>query len=263
MIAVGLAAMVILPLLYRVWLHYHPQLSEQRTSLSEFLAKSAEACAMQLIQTPLSKWTELDKKSEPRIHAWLVAHENMILPWEWTDEAKRKDPSGHMKMWRAILKEQRRELDKRIDSVQGQIKSIERKLWIDETAHAHRTNQIARIMEYVSTNSFPMTVKVDRLFKGRLWGWNTKSEEVRFEKREDFEGEENGWLATELKQVSGEKAEMAAGAASLKALERRLCIAKELFARAVELENLADLNDSICLVELCHFLKSGETLERN
>lgn len=157
--------MVTLPLLYRVWLHYHPQPAEQRTSLSDFLAKSAEACALQLIQTPLSKWTELDRKSEPSIHAWLVAHENVILPWEWTEEAKRKDPSGCSKMWHAIVKEQKRKLDKRIDSAQRQI--------------------------------------------------------------------------------------------------RRLCIAKELFARAVELENLADLNDSICLVELCHFLKSGETLERN
>jgi len=262
-LVVGLAVMVALPLAYRAWLHFHPQPSEPRPSLSKFLAKAAEDRAMRLIRTPLSKWSDADRKSEPKIHAWLESHANTILPWEWTDEAQRKDPSGYRKLWLALLKEQERELGQRRKDVQKKLKAVEHRLLIAETMHAHRTNQIARVREYASANSFPMSVKIERLSKGRFWGWNTKTEDVRFESREDFDGERKGWLAMERENAEQESRAIVDDIASRKSLEGRLGLAEELLAKTTALEGIAEMSDSACLPEIFRFINAKETLDED
>ena len=255
-LAVGLAVMLPLPLAYRVWLHYHPQPVASRPSLSEFLARSAEERAIRLVRTPLSKWTGSDVQSEPKIHAWLEAHEKMILPWEWTDGAQRKDPAGYRKLWFALIKEQKDSLVHRMQDVQKKLKAIEHQLWMTETVHAHRTNQIVRIQACAATNSFPLTVKVEGLSKGLLWGWNTKIEEVRFDQREDLEDGGNGWLAAERKAAAAESAVIAENSSRREILKKRLDVAGELLSRTVALEGLEELTEGICLPELCRFVKT-------
>ena len=50
-------------------------------TIADFIEKTAEDRAARLLRTPLSKWTEADVKSEPRVHAWLEVHSKTILPF--------------------------------------------------------------------------------------------------------------------------------------------------------------------------------------
>jgi len=163
MLVVGLVFMTALPLAYRMWTHFHPQPAERRQSVSGLLAKAAEVRAVLLLQTPLAKWTDYDRKSEPAIHAWLEAHAKTVLPWEWTDAARRKDPDGYLALWRGLFGEQRDELDRRLKLESGRLKSLERKLWIAEKVQGHRANRLVRALSHVATNSFHLTLEADTL----------------------------------------------------------------------------------------------------
>ena len=265
MLAVGLAVMVVLPLAYRAWRHFHPQQAEPRRTLSEALAKSESEYATRLLKTPLSKWTEFDRKSEPRIQAWLEEHSKTILPWEWTDEARRKDPAGYLKLWAGLFDEQKSLQNRRLRAERANLKGIERDFRAAETVYAHRTNQIARIVEYASTNAFPMTVKVERLSKRMFWGWNAKAKEVRFGRREDFYGGEGeaGWLATERKMAECEARALAIVVNGKKQLEDRISVLETLLPRCEEINaRLGEMEDDARLLELCRFLRTDWELRK-
>ena len=255
-LAAGLAAMVVLPLAYRAWQHCHPQPEEPRRTLSEVLAKSVEERAMQLLRTPLSGWTEHDRRAEPKIHAWLEAHESTVLPWEWTDEARRKDPSGYRNLWHAVVREQGLALNSRMKALKEGIKAIERALQTAETIYAHRTNQIARVVDYAATNAFPMTVKVERLSKGRFWGWNRKVEEAVFERSEDFAGAGKGWLAMEREVAAEERSAIGGKLVSKMEQERALAVVEELVRRVAEFENLDEKDDGARISEMCRLINA-------
>lgn len=201
---VGLALMMVIPFSYRVWRWYNPQAESKPFSLSGFLEKSSSDRAVALLKLPISKWTDYDKKSEPKIYAWLRAHEKVVLPWEWTEEARKKDPEGYRKLWLKLFKEQESELKSKLKSEQKKLKALEREIWIAETLYTHRTNQLARVKAYVATNTFPMTITVERLSKGRFWGWNAKLESKHLENIEEWGGECSGWNTLEDRHIEKE-----------------------------------------------------------
>jgi len=258
MIAIGFAVMTALSLSYRIWLNSQPQQANTLRTMAEFIAKTAEEHAERLLRTPPQKWTDSDKKSEPRIFSWLEAHSKTILPWEWTEEAKKKDPSEYRKLWLGLFKEQKKELKTRLKLEREKIDSIDKELEMAKTTFAHRTNQIERIKAYVSSNSFPMSVKVERLSKGRFWGWNKDVKDVKLESFEDFGGEGKGWLTSETNAVQEEASAIIEKGASRKTFEERLAVIEDLLSRIAAIEDADEPNDGICLSEMCHLLRTGD-----
>ena len=261
-LAVGgaLFVMIAMPLSYRAWRHFHPQPEAPRMTIADFIEKTAEERAVRLLRTPLSKWTEADMKSEPRVHAWLEAHAKTILPWEWTDEARRKDSSGYLKLWAGLFAEQKSLQNRRLRVERAALKTSERDFLAAETVYAHRTNQIARLVEYAATNAFPMAVKVERLSKGIFWGWNTNASEVRFGRREDFYGGagEPGWLAKERKVAESDAHALSMLGDGKKQLEGRIAALENLVSRHAAIEkDLEGMEDGARLLELCRELNAA------
>jgi len=208
MLLIGFAVMMALPLAYRLWLVCHPQPEAPSPSLSRYLDGLIEEGTVCLLQRPLSRWREEESKSEPKIHAWLKAHEKVVLPWEWTEEARRKDPDGYRALWAHLFRELQADDESRLKAEQKKLKELGRELWIAETVHAHRTNQLARVSAAAVTNAFPMTLVCERLEKGWLWGWNVKTERREMQKREDLLASETGWIAVERHQAQAEERRM-------------------------------------------------------
>ena len=258
-VAAALVVMVAMPLSYRAWRHFHPQPEAPRRTLTDFIAKVSEDRAARLLRTPLSKWTEADGKAEPMVRAWLEAHATTILPWEWTDEARRKDPAGYLKLWAGLFEEQKSLRNRRLRVERANLKRAERDFLAAETVYVHRTNQIARIVEYASTNVFPMTVKVERLSKGVFWGWNTNATEVRFGRREDLYGGdgEAGWLANERKMAECEARALALIGNGKKQLEGRIEALEKLCSRHAAIVKLEEMEDGARLLELCRALNAA------
>lgn len=152
MVAVVVLIMAVPPLVYRVWTAYHPSETGGEQSFSGFLVKAVDARALALLKTPLAQWSAADRQDEPEIAAWLEACGQTVLPWEWTDEARRKDPAGYRKAWERAWS----------TVADGQA---------DRMRHDHLTNQIARVASGEVIHK-PTSVSVERLTKGRFWGWN-------------------------------------------------------------------------------------------
>ena len=178
LLGAALVVMAAVPLAYRVYIHYWPQEGNPRQTLAQFLEKAQMASCMELLTKPVGKWSDAEVKSEPEIYAWLKEQGNEILPWEWTEEARRKDPKGYAKCWGRIWKERKDFCEGRFAEQQEEIKRLDRELQILATIHTHRTNQIARLVALAATNTFPCRIALERLKKGRFWGWNKYGEEV-------------------------------------------------------------------------------------
>ena len=116
-LAIGLAAMFALPVAYRVWIHYNPP-TESR-SFSDVLREAGGIRREALLTTPLEKWSEADAKLAPDIREWLAARSDVILPWEWSDEARKKDWKGYCDAWQRVVGEQSDALDDVIDKKTG------------------------------------------------------------------------------------------------------------------------------------------------
>ena len=262
MFAIGFGVMVALALLYRAWVYFCPPKTVLRMTTSELLAQAAEKRGVTLLQKPLESWTEHDKKSEPRIHAWLEAHTKTILPWEWTNEGRQKDPDGYRRLWVGLFKEQKKALATRLDAERKKLKSVDAEMSTTETIHAHRTNQIEVIKAYVASNSFPMKVKVERLSKGRFWGWNTDSEEILFTRIEDIDGGDETLLAVEKKAAAQEELTLGEERSAKARLEARIEELKDLVARCEAMADRAAPEDDIFMVELCNMLNALEGHDR-
>lgn len=181
MLAIAFAAMLVVPLAYRVWITFNPPLPRERLSLAEFFGKAAVNRSVRLLKTPLDRWTKTDRAAEPKIAAWLAAHSRIVLPWEWSSEAQKKDPKGYRKAWEKILDETISELDRSVKSTRKELKKCEREAGINRTLHSHLTNQTAKVEGVLATHPPPVTVVIERLSKGRFWGWNRRLEQVRLE----------------------------------------------------------------------------------
>ena len=175
---VALVVMMVVPLAYRVCVYFWPPDEKPRQTLEQFLKKAESERCTRLLAKPVVKWTDAEAKLEPEIHAWLKEQGNEILPWDWTDEARRKDPKGYAMCWRRIWKERKSHCERCLAEQQKEIKRLDRELQVLTAIHAHRTNQIARLRSIAATNAFPCQVALERLEKGRFWGWNKKIEVV-------------------------------------------------------------------------------------
>lgn len=117
MLVVALAAMFAVPVAYRVWIHYNPP-TESR-SFADVLREAGGVRRETLLTTPLEKWTEADAKFAPDIREWLAARADVILPWEWSAEARKKDWNGYCDVWRRVVDEQSDALDDVMDERSG------------------------------------------------------------------------------------------------------------------------------------------------
>ena len=104
-ILIAFAVMMLVPLGYRIWIHFNPPPPRPAFSLSKYLSEATDASVPQLLVKPLLKWSEADRRRAPEIAAWLKAKDKTVLPWEWTDEARRKNPEEYFKAWEDILEE--------------------------------------------------------------------------------------------------------------------------------------------------------------
>lgn len=181
MLAITFAVMLAIPLAYRVWITFNPPAPSERLSLAEFFDKATANRSVRLLKTPLDQWTKSDRAAEPKIAAWLEAHSKVVLPWEWPSEAQKKDPKDYRKAWDKLLDETVSELERSIKSAHKKLKKFERDAGNNRKLHSHLTNQLAKVEGVLATNPPPATVTVERLTKGRLWGWNRRLEQVRLE----------------------------------------------------------------------------------
>ena len=177
-LGIALAAMMVVPLAYRLWIYIWPPEEKPRPTLAEFFKEAESARGIKLLTKPISKWSDDEAKLEPEIYAWLKDQGNEILPWEWTEEARRKDPKGYAKCWQRIWNERKSHCEKLLVERYKEIKQLNRELQILTTVHTHRANQIARLRALAATNTFPCQITLERLEKGRFWGWNTHVEVV-------------------------------------------------------------------------------------
>ena len=173
---IALIVMLAVPLAYRVCVHFWPPDEKPRQSLAQIFKETESERCVKLLTKPIGRWTEAEVKSEPEIYAWLQERGNEILPWEWTDEARRKDPKDYAMCWRRIWKERKRHCENLLDQQQGELKRLNRERQALITVYTHRTNQIARLRALAATNDFPCQVVLERLEKGRFWGWNKNVE---------------------------------------------------------------------------------------
>ena len=197
-LGIALAAMMVVPLAYRVWIYIWPPEEKPRPTLAEFFKEAESARGIKLLTKPISKWSDDEAELEPEIYAWLKDQGNEILPWEWTEEARRKDPKGYTKCWRRIWDERKSHCEKLLTERQREIKQLNRDLQILTTIHTHRTNQIARLCALAATNTFPCQITLERLEKGRLWGWNKKVETAECKDLESLTAATNSICSKEL-----------------------------------------------------------------
>ena len=175
---IAILVMVALPLVYRGYIYFWPPEEKPHQTLTQFLEEAQRERCMGLLTKPVGKWSDAEAKLEPEIYSWLKEQGNEILPWEWTEEARRKDPKGHAKCWQRIWKERTSHCERLLAECAEETRRLDRELQILTTIHTHRTNQIARLRTIVATNTFPCKVALERLEKGRFWGWNKRVEFV-------------------------------------------------------------------------------------
>ncbi len=176
---IALLLMLVVPGAFRVWMAFNPQPVAPESPTLPLLdaTSSLEAGrAMLLLRKPIDAWTARERDVEPGLFAWLGAHAKMVLPWEWSAAARKKDSVGYQRLWRNLLDEQEDGLDRSLRAIRRQIRELREKI-ADETAlYAHATNESARLSSWMATNAYPATVTTERLSKGRFWGWNREEE---------------------------------------------------------------------------------------
>ena len=233
MFGAALVVVIALALAYRVVVRLWPPAETQHQTLAQFLEEAQRASCARMLVKPAANWSEAEVKLEPEIYAWLKEQDNEILPWEWTDEARRKDQKGYAKCWHRIWKEQKAACERMLAGEQKESKRLDRELLILTTVYAHRTNQIARLSALAATNAFPCQVSVERLEKGRLWGWNKHVEVVECKAAAEIAAATNSICSHETAAAADEAGRVAAMTASL-------ALAKE---KSILYENLSGICD--------------------
>ena len=181
LLGIAPTVMLLVSLAYRVCVRFWPPDTKLRQTHAQSFEESKNAYGIKLLTKPITKWSEVEAESEPEIHAWLQEQSNEILPWDWSDEARRKDPKGYAKCWRRIWRERKSYCEEILVKYQKEIKRLDQEFQTVTMIHTHRTNQIARLRAFAATNTFPCQVSLEHLEKGRFWGWNTRVEVVECE----------------------------------------------------------------------------------
>ena len=257
-LGVAFLLMMVVPLVYRVVIHFWPPEEKPRRTLSQFFEEAQMTRCMKLLTTPVAKWSDDEAKSEPEIFAWLKEQGDEILPWEWTEEARRKDPKGYEKCWRRIWKERKSHCDKLFAEQQKEIKQLDRELQILTTIHTHRTNQIARLHALAATNTFPCKITLERLEKGRFWGWNKKVETAECKDLGSLAASTNSICSKEV-AIAQEEAGGALALTDAISLAREKCILYEKLcetcAKNIQLIETGSQQDDHLLKSLVENLK--------
>ena len=68
---IALAVMIAVPLAYRVCISIWPPKEKPHRSLDQFFREAEIAHSLELLATPVAKWSDADAKAEPEIYAWL------------------------------------------------------------------------------------------------------------------------------------------------------------------------------------------------
>ena len=243
---IAILVMVALPLAYRGYVYFWPPEEKPHQTLTQFLEEAQRERCMGLLTKPVGKWSDAEAKLEPEIYSWLKEQGNEILPWEWTEEARRKDPKGYAKCWRRIWKERSAHCGRRLAECSEETRRLDRELQIITTIHTHRTNQIARLRTIVSTNTFPCQVALERLEKGRFWGWNKRVEFVDCKDLSALTAATNSVCSKEVATAQSESKSALALSNSISsskeksALFQKLCETCDQNKRQVENESVQD-----------------------
>ena len=182
----GLALMIALPAAYRIWTMCHPPAEHVRPTVAEVLEKASEESGAKLLKIPRDKWTEADIKAAPWIYEWLGEKASKVLPWEWSAEAVRKDPAGYAASLADVFAGLRRSHDEALSSVRGKLEALDSEAEAERTMCGHAEDELAKFSAV--TGGYPQTVERTTLSKGRLWGWNRKTERVKVESEEALRG---------------------------------------------------------------------------
>lgn len=177
---IALVLMLVFPAVFRIWMEFNPPPPhEPLPELASFdVAVVRESRAKLLLRKPLPDWTENDRKSEPVLAGWLAEHAKVVLPWEWSDAARVKDPDGYRNIWRNLLDGERKRLEKTCRIIERTARSSQDSADIARALHSHSTNELARLAAVCATNTYPASVERYILAKGRFWGWNRDVEQV-------------------------------------------------------------------------------------
>lgn len=268
--ALCFCAMLLLPAAYRLWLRSHPESARPRATFSEYVAKAVESRLLVRLKTPVSKWTDEDRAQEPQVFAWLETQAKVVLPWEWSEAARRKDPSGYRAAWADIFRAREKAVAARLRTVRKDLEKAVREVRIAETLHAHGTNELRRIETFVASNAFPMTVSVVRLAKGRLWGWNRREERTVCATAADFaDGETRTGLLFDLRaEAVRSERDLAERRRAREDGERCAAVCEDLLMRARKvrerIEKAAapeDLPVTELMLELCQLIRLGSRFQ--
>ena len=178
---IALLLMLAVPGVFRVWMAFNPQPVVPESPAVPLLdaTSSLEAGrAMLLLRKPIDAWTAHEREVEPGLFAWLGAHAKIVLPWEWSATARKKDSAGYQRLWRNLLDEQGDGLERSLRTIRRQMRELREKIENETILYAHATNESARLSGWMATNTnaYPATVETERLSKGRFWGWNREGE---------------------------------------------------------------------------------------
>lgn len=110
------------------------------------------------------------------------------------------------------------------------LKRLNRELQILTIIHTHRTNQIARLQVIAATNTFPCQVTLERIEKGRFWGWNKKVEVVKCKDAATIMAATNSICSKELATAQGEIKTVIALANSVSASKEKSSLYEKLRA---------------------------------
>ncbi len=217
---ISVLVMMVLPLMYRVFFYEEPPppSAAEVPRLEQILDRMTDDWERAILKTPLAKWTARDKERSSEIHAWLTAHANMVLPWEWTEEARGKDLRGYLGVWEVLL-------DECVDSVEDEEKVFNRAykkftaaLSNDQTIFTHDTNELMRVYQAIGVvTNYPVTLVCTNLTKGRLWGWNRKEEKLSFDSLQAAQE----WCVAEQKETEKRLKDLDARAAEFAEIEKK------------------------------------------
>lgn len=222
--------MVAVPLVYRACVYFWPPAEKPRLTLTRFMQEDIVAGCVKLLAKPVADWSETEVKLEPEIYAWLKEQGNAILPWEWTDEARRKDPKGYAKCWLRIWEERKSHYENLFAYHKKEIERLEHDLEILATIHTHRTNQIARLRALASTNAFPCEVSLERIEKGWFWGWNKRVEMVECSDALAIIAATNSICSKETAEAQGESKRASAASDAISSSKEQLVLCEQLGA---------------------------------